>query len=129
MIIVRANLQAKEIQAQGHAELVVEVGKGIETAVVCAAVSTAFKITSNILSNSRIAHVKNGENGEQESIKNGSGYMYLKILSNTKPATVIFESLVESLKEMSEEFPNNITVVLTPSVTITGAKIKIQTDA
>ena len=49
MIIVRANLQAKEIQAQGHAELVVEVGKGIETAVVCAAVSTAFKITSNIL--------------------------------------------------------------------------------
>ena len=110
MIIVRANLQAKEIQAKGHAELVVEVGKGIETAVVCAAVSTAFKITSNILSNSRIAHVKNGENGEQESLKNGSGYMYLKILNNTKPATVIFESLVESLKEMSEEFPNNITV-------------------
>lgn len=104
MTTIKINRKRREVEAKGHAKLAVETGEDI----VCAAVSTALKTTVKTCNHLKIDYTIGIDNG----------YLYLRLRPASKQAIAVFDGLVETLGEISEEFPANANMVLTEEVIV-----------
>lgn len=93
--MIKYSHKNNELEVSGHA-LYAKHG----TDIVCASVSTAIILSSNL--------IKRFNQQDNVSISIKEGYFNLKVINETKEINIILENLLNSLDELSLEYPKHI---------------------
>lgn len=96
--IKKSNSDIKEITMTGHADFDVH-GKDI----VCAAASSIAIVTVNAIE-------KFGNSNDISVKTNDDGYLKVTVLNYSNEVKVLLGNMIDSLKELEENYPKNIKI-------------------